>query len=171
MWITGMKTDAGGSSGFLRGKKLLLLAALGLGVLLLLLPRAVSEPGEKAAEAELAFDLEAEEARIAKALERVDGAGEVTVVLSLETGLQREYARNTEDSRQSSQSGENRVQSRSEVARDQDEALTVRYAYPRYRGALVIVQGEGAALKLEITQAVSALTGLGSDRITVVRGR
>ena len=37
-------------------------------------------------------------------------------------------------------------------------------------GALVIVQGDGSTLKLEITQAVSALTGLGTDRITVIRG-
>ena len=94
----------------------------------------------------------------------------LVVFKTLDTGLQREFARNTEDSRQSGGGGDSRVQSRSEVARDQDEALTVQYAYPRYRGALVIVQGDGSALKLEITQAVSALTGLGADRITVVRG-
>ncbi len=34
----------------------------------------------------------------------------------------------------------------------------------------MIVQGDGSTLKLEITQAVSALTGLGTDRITVIRG-
>jgi len=164
------KAEAGGFLGLVTGKKGLLVAALALGVLLLLIPRTGTRTQETPAATEPPFSLEAEEARIAKALSRIAGAGQVTVVLTLDTGLQREYARNTEDSRQSSGGGENRVQARSEVARDQDEALTVQYAYPRYRGALVIVQGDGSTLKLEITQAVSALTGLGADRITVIRG-
>ncbi|MBR3060185.1 MAG: hypothetical protein IKN89_12250 [Oscillospiraceae bacterium] len=168
MWITGMKTDSAGLLRSLAGKKGLILGALALGVLLLLLPRGAGK-GEGPAATEPPFTLEAEEARIAKALSRIAGAGQATVVLTLDTGLQREFARNTEDSRQSG-GGDSRVQSKSEVARDQDEALTVQYAYPRYRGALVIVQGDGSGLKLEITQAVSALTGLGADRITVVRG-
>ena len=164
------KAEAGGFLGLVTGKKGLLIAALALGVLLLLIPRTGARSQEVPAATEPPFSLEAEEARIAKALSRIAGAGQVTVVLTLDTGLQREYARNTEDSRQSTVGGENRVQARSEVARDQDEALTVQYAYPRYRGALVIVQGDGSTLKLEITQAVSALTGLGADRITVIRG-
>ena len=168
MWISGMKTDSGGFLRALAGKKALLLGALALGVLLLLLPRGGGK-AEGASATEPPFTLEAEEARIAKALSRISGAGQVTVVLTLDTGLQREFARNTEDSRQSG-GGDSRIQSKSEIARDQDEALTVQYAYPRYRGALVIVQGDGSALKLEITQAVSALTGLGTDRITVIRG-
>lgn len=165
-----MKTEHGGFLGLITGKRGLLLAALGLGVLLLLLPRFGSGTVEAPRVTEPPFSLEAEEARIAKALSRISGAGQVTVILTLDTGLMREYARNTEDSRQSGGSGESRTQAKSEVARDQDEALTVQYAYPRYRGALVIVQGDGSTLKLEITQAVSALTGLGADRITVIRG-
>ncbi len=169
MWITGMKPDSGGFFRSLPGKKGLILGALVLGIVLLLLPRGGGS-AESPAGTEPPFTLEAEEARIAKALGQIAGAGRVTVILTLDTGLQREYARNTEDSRQSGGSGDSRVQSKSEVARDRDEALTVQYAYPRYRGALVIVQGDGSALKLEITQAVAALTGLGADRITVVRG-
>ncbi len=170
MGIPWMKADSGGFLGLITGKKGLLLAALGLGILLLLLPRAGSGAKEIPAATEPPFSLEAEEARIAKALSRIAGAGQVTVILTLDTGLHREYARNTEDSRQVTGGGESRSQAKSEVARSQEEALTVQYAYPRYRGALVIVQGDGSTLKLEITQAVSALTGLGTDRITVIRG-
>ena len=159
----------GGLICLLPGKKGLLIGALALGVLLLLLPWGRSGAETAAGEEAPAFSLDEAEERIARALRRIAGAGEVTVVLTLDTGLQREYARNTEDSREDG-SGESRIQARSEVASSRDEALTVRYAYPRYRGALVVVQGDGAGLKLEITQAVSALTGLGADRITVVRG-
>ena len=42
--------------------------------------------------------------------------------------------------------------------------------YPEYRGALVVAQGaDNAAIKLAITQAVAGLTGLSSDKITVVK--
>ena len=51
-----------------------------------------------------------------------------------------------------------------------ETALTVKIAYPRYRGALVVTEGSGSSLKLAVTQAVAALTGLSTDRITVVTG-
>ena len=104
-----MKADSGGFLGLITGKKGLLLAALGLGILLLLLPRAGSGAKETPAATEPPFSLEAEEARIAKALSRIAGAGQVTVILTLDTGLHREYARNTEDSRQVTGGGESRT--------------------------------------------------------------
>ena len=36
---------------------------------------------------------------------------------------------------------------------------------------VVVTEGSGSALKLAVTQAVASLTGLSSDRITVVTGR
>ena len=50
-------------------------------------------------------------------------------------------------------------------------ALTLRYDYPEYQGALVITESSNAAVKLAITQAVMSLTGLSADKITVVKGR
>lgn len=42
--------------------------------------------------------------------------------------------------------------------------------YPRYQGALVICDGAGrASVRLAIIQAVSSLTGLGSNKIAVVK--
>ena len=43
--------------------------------------------------------------------------------------------------------------------------------YPSFRGALVVCPGgDDPQVQLAITQAVSALTGLGSDRITICAG-
>ena len=43
--------------------------------------------------------------------------------------------------------------------------------YPRFVGALIVCEGgDRADVQPNVTQAVSALTGLSSDRITVVRG-
>jgi stage III sporulation protein AG len=144
-----------------------LLLALGAG-LLLLLPRKSASAAE-VREREFPYSLEAEEKRMEDALSRIEGAGKVTVVLTLEASEEREYARNTDSDRLSETDG-GRSEERSEVARVGDGALTVKIAYPRYRGALVVTEGSGSGLKLAVTQAVAALTGLSTDRITVVTG-
>lgn len=149
-------------------KTLWILLALGAG-LLILLPKRSGEAAVPKAQ-EFTFSLEAEEKRIEAALSRIEGAGKVTVVLSLEASEEREYARNLDSDRQS-EADSARREERSEVARIGDGALTVKIAYPRYRGALIVTEGSGSGLKLAVTQAVAALTGLGTDRITVVTGR
>ena len=53
---------------------------------------------------------------------------------------------------------------------DREETVVTRTAYPTYRGALVVCQGgDRADVKLAVTEAVSALTGLSSDRVTVAK--
>ena len=48
--------------------------------------------------------------------------------------------------------------------------MVTQETYPQYRGALVVCEGGGNdAVRLQVIAAVSALTGLGSDRIAVVR--
>ena len=49
-------------------------------------------------------------------------------------------------------------------------AVIVRTLYPTYRGALVVCEGgDRAEVRLAVTEAVSALTGLPSDRVTVAK--
>ena len=49
--------------------------------------------------------------------------------------------------------------------------LTVEPGTERWAGAVIVCEGGGsAAVRLQLTQAVSALTGLPSDRIAVVKG-
>ena len=145
-----------------------ILLALGAGLLILLPRRSVSAAAVPQ-RGEFSFSLEAEEKRMEEALSRIEGAGRVTVLLSLEASEEREYARNLDSDRQSDEDSARREE-RSEVARVGETALTVKIAYPRYRGALVVTEGSGSSLKLAVTQAVAALTGLSTDRITVVTG-
>ena len=45
-----------------------------------------------------------------------------------------------------------------------------RETYPVYLGAVVVCQGAGSGgVRLAVTEAVAALTGLPADRITVVQ--
>ena len=51
------------------------------------------------------------------------------------------------------------------------EAVQLTRRYPTFQGALVVCEGgDDAGVRLLMTQAVSALTGLGTDRITVCKG-
>jgi stage III sporulation protein AG len=50
--------------------------------------------------------------------------------------------------------------------------LTVEPGTERWAGAVIVCEGGGsAAVRLQLTQAVAALTGLSADRIAVVKGR
>ena len=51
-----------------------------------------------------------------------------------------------------------------------DGTVVVRTVYPTYRGALVVCQGgDRPEVKLAVTEAVAALTGLSADRVTVAK--
>jgi len=111
----------------------------------------------------LAFSLEEKELRIAEALSRIEGAGEVIVVLSLRTSLEQEVAVDEDTA------GRRETVTISTGAGTQSE-VTLRYRFPEFRGALVVSEGASdASVRLQITQAVASLTGLGTDRITVTQ--
>jgi len=138
------------------------------GLLIILWPGArgaTPEPvsAQEQTESPLSFSLEEKEQRIAHALSQIEGAGDVIVVLSLRTSFEQEVAVD-EDS-----AGRRETVTISTGAGTQSE-VTLRYWYPEFRGALVVSEGaEDATVRLQITQAVAALTGLGTDRITVTR--
>ena len=62
------------------------------------------------------------------------------------------------------------ILSRIEGAGKLQVMLTLKQVYPAYQGAVVVCQGgDKAAVRLAITEAVAALTGLSSDKISVVK--
>ena len=53
---------------------------------------------------------------------------------------------------------------------DGEEVVVTKSIYPVYRGALVVCDGgDEARVKLAVTEAVTALTGLSADRVTVAK--
>ena len=142
-----------------------LILILGVGLMLL--------PGKKQAQAQLAVTVtetqEDLEQRLEQLLRQVEGAGEVQVLLTLKEGTSYEYqadVRSTED-----ESGKELQQQTVLVSGGGTEApVTVRTVYPQYRGAVVLCQGaDRAAVRLDMIRAVSSLTGLGSDKIHVIK--
>ena len=95
---------------------------------------------------------------------------QVQVMLTLKSGSSLQLAENRSDSLRDS-----------EVQRDRDvvtlnrgsgyeDVVVTEQTYPVYQGAVVVCQGAGdSGVHLAVVQAVSVLTGLGSDKITVVQ--
>ena len=138
-----------------------------LGVVILIWPfgggaaPTATAPMEVPTERHLAFSLEEKEERLARTLSQIEGAGEVIVMLSLRTSLEQEVAVDED------QSGRRATVTISTGAGTQAE-VTLLYRYPEFQGALIVSEGaNNATVRLQLTQAVAALTGLGTDRITV----
>ena len=141
------------------------------GLVLLCLPTGGQEresPEEAAVSSD--FDLTQTEERLSQALSKIHGAGEVTVVLTVANGprqiLAQDEARNGEE-------GEERTET---VVLNRgsgnQETVTIQEVYPRYQGALLVCPGgDDPSVRLQLTQAMSALTGLGADKISISKGK
>ena len=154
----------------LAGRYQYVLLVLAAGALPLLMPSGGGEEAESAgtaAEAAETFDLEGFEEKLAAALSRVQGAGETRVVLSLDSGSRTVLAQDVE--RQEG-GGTSTVVTVGRGSGSQ-EVVPLQTVAPSFRGALVVCPGGGdPQVRLRLVEAVSALTGLGSDRISVCQG-
>ena len=106
-------------------------------------------------------------------LRAIDGVGELRLMLTVDSGTKRELAQDTTAER----SGSEDMKRKSETVvvgtgSGTQEVVVTNRVYPRYVGALVVCEGGGSAgVRLAVTQAVSALTALPSDKITVLQGK
>ena len=149
------------------------LLVLGLGVLLLLWPRGEGKTEVSSSEPTAEETAAAQQKEMERILSRIEGTGELHLMLTLESDGQRTLAENAEESAGGSAEAPE-SQSRRETVilsvSGGEEVVVTRRESPVYRGALVVCQGaDRAEVKLAVTRAVAALTGLGADRITVVK--
>ncbi len=142
------------------------------GVILLLLPSFGGEekaaaPPTTAIETTADFRLADMEEKLSEALSQIDGAGKTRVVLTLK-GSARQIVAKDESFSDKENSSTTVVVSKGSGS---EEAVVLQQVYPQYQGALVICPGGGnPAVKLKITEAVAAVTGLGAARISVCKG-
>lgn len=149
------------------------LIVVAAGIVLLLWPTGESARTQEAADTakpQESFDLGAMEEKLSRTLSQVEGAGDVTVTLTVKNGMEQVLAsdRSTSVTERGSSVEEETVLINSG---GNQEAVLLTQRYPTFQGALVVCQGgDDAQVRLLLTQAVSALTGLGADRITVCKG-
>jgi stage III sporulation protein AG len=118
------------------------------------------------------FSVTTLQTQLADALSNIDGAGNVTVVLTVKSGTERVLAQDT----QTKTSGDSTEESAQTVVissnNNSQDTVLLQQIYPTFQGALVICSGANdATVKLALTRAVSSLTGLGSDKITICKGK
>lgn len=160
-------------SGLLKKYRLALLVVL-LGVVLMLLPTGGSTAQTSGESSELRgeiFSLEETEQRMAEVLSTIDGVGRVRIMLTLRAGSSLRLA---EDSSLSDSTGGQTKQEKQVLTVNRgsgrQEVVVTQQLYPTYQGAVVVCEGAGSSsVRLAVVNAVSVLTGLSSDRISVVK--
>lgn len=118
-----------------------------------------------------AFDLAAFEQTLCDKLAAVDGVGRVELMLSLEQSGEAVYAVNTRQTTgmDSSQSYESDLTILSDGSYG-EKPVTVKNLLPTFRGAVVLCDGaDNAQVRLAVTQAVSTVCGIGTDKVTVLK--
>lgn len=134
------------------------------GLAILLLPTGSKTPEpERVVQPEA---LETVEERLETILSGIAGAGRVEVLLTEEEGRQTLYQTDI-------QSDENRRTEDTVLVEDAartETGLVRQTLEPTYRGAVVLCDGaDSSAVKLAIVEAVGCVTGLGADRICVLK--
>ncbi len=128
-----------------------------LGIALMLIPTADEEP-QIQPEAALPQEQENLGSQLTTVLSQIKGVGKVQVLLTVNTGSNTVYQTDGEDTVIVTDG--NRVQN----------GLVQRVEFPVYRGAVVVCQGaDSPTVRLSIVEAVSSVTGLSSDKITVLK--
>lgn len=108
--------------------------------------------------------------QLEKILSEIDGVGKVKVLLTESRGAETLY-HSDEDSTTSADSRSCRVETVIISGSDRGEyALVQRVDPPCYLGAIVVCQGaDSPAVRLKVAEAVAGVTGIGTDRITVLK--
>ena len=141
--------------GILKNKYALILLAAGLVVLLW--PSGSKTEDTTSGDLTVpAFSITQEEDRLETQLAKIKGTGRVSVLLSVVGTASRELADGEEGPLVVSENGKEKV-------------IELYYVNPEYLGAVIVCDGaDSADVRLKVTKAVAAFTGLGMDKITVI---
>lgn len=162
---------------FYKKNKLVLLMVV-IGIALLLIPSSgkKEQKPEKVQQSALSDEDYADnmEKKLEELLSMVEGAGQVRVMLTLQIGSRTQYHSDvqttTDKGGENNQTSEERKTVILSEGSAYDKAAISAVEYPQFQGALVLCEGAGrSAVKLNLINAVSALTGLSSSQITVVK--
>ena len=138
---------------------------LAVGLILMAIPTGNQEA--EVSEHPIIPDNPALQEQLEEILMQIRGAGKVKVLLTESCGAQTVY-QTDQDTR-----GEGSGNVKTVIVTDSDRnqnGLIYRIDPPVYLGAVIVCQGgDSAEVKLAIVEAVSSVTGLSSDRITVLK--
>ena len=151
------------------GKYKYVLLVLGLGILLMTLPEGNPQPPQQETPATQPDAMNREE-KLEAILSQISGVGKVQVLLTEASGAETIY-QTDEDRSTSSDSTSLKVKTVTVTDSSREEKGLVRTITPPvYLGAIIVCQGgDSPSVRLSIVEAVSNVTGISSDRITVLK--
>ena len=141
-----------------------------IGLLLMVLP-GKREDKEKMVSESIVSDSKADPSKeLAQILGRIQGVGKVEVLLTVKVGETTIYQ--TDEDISTSENGST-VRKETVIitgADRQQQALVTQILSPEYLGAVIVCQGcDSTQVRLAVVEAVSKATGLGADKITVLK--
>lgn len=142
-----------------------------VGIVLMLLPTSGREKTEEITSTQGEdFNLEETEHRMEEMLEKINGVGKVRLMLTLQSGSRLTLAERIQTEQMKEQSRIEREPLTLNRGSGTQEAVITNRFYPIYQGAVVVCQGaDSSTVQLAVTESIQALTGLGADRIRVVK--
>lgn len=137
-----------------------------LGIILMLIPTGKKQSKETTVVDTQSVNTYSVSDELSEILSKIEGVGKAQVMLTVSTGEETIY--------QSDSDGAIDSQDRTTVTvtdGDRNETGLIRQINPPvYLGAIVVCQGaDSPSVRLEIVEAVSRITGLGTDRISVLK--
>ncbi len=140
-----------------------------VGIVLMMTPKSKAQTSETPAETATVQQEATVEQQLAAILSKVKGAGKVEVMLTVKEGEQIIYQTDTNSS-QGDASGSQSADTVILSDKNRNQTGLVRQIYgPKYQGAIILCEGASdASVRLAIIDAVSKITGLGSDKISVL---
>lgn len=153
---------------FLKYRFVILILVIGL--VFMLLPSGSRSTAENTDPATEVSEEEPLADRLSEVLSKVQGAGQVTVLLTEGEGAQTVYQTDTDISTRENDSTERRTTVTVDDSQRNQMGLVQQVNPPRYLGAVVLCEGaDDPTVRLSVTDAVSKATGLGTNRISVLK--
>ena len=151
------------------GKYKYVLLVLGLGILLMTLPERNLQPPQQETPATQPDAMNREE-KLEAILSQISGVGKVQVLLTEASAAETVY-QTDEDRSTTSDSASLKLKTVTVTDSSREEKGLVRTITPPvYLGAIIVCQGgDSPSVRLSIVEAVSNVTGISSDRITVLK--
>lgn len=138
-----------------------------VGICFMLLSVPISD--ETVVTAEENYDIYEIESKFEEILQKIDKVGEVSVMITIESGTKNVFA--TNDDTEIFQDGTQIVQSEYVIVSPSggtQQPIKVYEIFPEIRGVLVVCEGgDLPEVKFEILNAVRALFGVSSEKITI----
>ena len=143
---------------------------LAIGLVLMVLPGRSKKAEPVAVEKTAKEQTGSISTQLAQILGRIQGVGKVEVMLTVKTGETTVYQ--TDEDISTTESGST-VRKETVIVTNSDrqqEALVTQVLPPEYLGAIIVCQGaDNVQVRLAVVEAVSKATGLGSDKISVLK--